>query len=128
MKFFCIIVILLSISYITTVNVFKPSAVAQSTKYYEENDIHDGSNDLFFMKKYGPPAHEFVRPRYKFVGEYYIDLNQTYRITDPEFQDVPIKEMFWNLQGDLNLTCWFHYKDGQWRVITYIFWPPGARF
>ncbi|HGX7938047.1 TPA: hypothetical protein ACJIA1_003731, partial [Shigella flexneri] len=29
---------------------------------------------------------------------------------------------------DLNLTCWFHYKDGQWRVITYIFWPPGARF
>ncbi|HFW7381211.1 TPA: hypothetical protein ACIDN1_002364, partial [Shigella flexneri] len=22
----------------------------------------------------------------------------------------------------------FHYKDGQWRVITYIFWPPGARF
>ena len=53
MKFFCIIVILLSISYITTVNVFKPSAVAQSTKYYEENDIHDGSNDLFFMNKYG---------------------------------------------------------------------------
>ncbi|HBA3814464.1 TPA: hypothetical protein J5G62_004459, partial [Escherichia coli] len=81
-----------------------------------------------FMKKYGPPAHEFVRPRYKFVGEYYIGLNQTYRITDPEFQDIPIKEMFWNLQGDLNLTCWFHYKDGQWRVITYIFWPPGAKF
>ncbi|MGE2782689.1 hypothetical protein ACQHL9_23560, partial [Escherichia coli] len=23
---------------------------------------------------------------------------------------------------------WFHYKDGQWRVISYIFWPPGAKF
>ncbi|HFO6487481.1 TPA: hypothetical protein ACHKTV_004753, partial [Escherichia coli] len=42
--------------------------------------------------------------------------------------NIPIKEMFWHLRGDLNLTCFFHYKDGQWRVISYFFWQPGAKF
>ncbi|EQV94454.1 hypothetical protein G893_00826 [Escherichia coli KOEGE 71 (186a)] len=128
MKLICIIVFFLSINYVITANVFEPSVVSQSPRYYEENDIQNGNNDAFFVEKYGPPVHEFMKPRYKFAGEYYIGLNQTYRITNPEFKDIPIKEMFWNLQEDLNLTCWFHYKDGQWRVISYIFWPPGAKF
>ncbi|VEA35633.1 Uncharacterised protein [Salmonella enterica subsp. enterica] len=53
---------------------------------------------------------------------------KTYRSTDPRYSNVPIKEMFWHLHDDLNLTCWFHYKDEQWRVFSYIFWPPGAVF
>ena len=77
---------------------------------------------------YGQPAYEFIKSRYKFVGEYYIEIENTYRSTNPEFRNIPIKEMFWHLPGDLNLTCFFHYKDGQWRVISYFFWPPGAKF
>ncbi|AJQ72884.1 hypothetical protein O2Z13_002331 [Salmonella enterica] len=100
----------------------------QATQYYEKNNIQSGEVDASFVEKYGSPEHEFVRPRYMFVGEYYIGLEKTYRSTDPRYSNVPIKEMFWHLHDDLNLTCWFHYKDEQWRVFSYIFWPPGAVF
>ncbi|EPE8022479.1 hypothetical protein ACSN4Y_004803 [Salmonella enterica subsp. enterica serovar Montevideo] len=90
--------------------------------------MQSGEVDASFVEKYGSPEHEFVRPRYMFVGEYYIGLEKTYRSTDPRYSNVPIKEMFWHLHDDLNLTCWFHYKDEQWRVFSYIFWPPGAVF
>ncbi|BBN78556.1 hypothetical protein SHN22_004332 [Salmonella enterica subsp. enterica serovar Senftenberg] len=108
------------------VNVTKKDE--QVTQYYEKNNIQNGGVDASFVEKYGRPEHEFVRPRYMFVGEYYIGLEKTYRSTDPRYSNVPIKEMFWHLHDDLNLTCWFHYKDEQWRVFSYIFWPPGAVF
>lgn len=76
---------------------------------------------IFFTKKYGRPAYEFVKPRYAFVGEYSVGIENTYRSINPEFRNIPIKEAFWNLNEDLNLTCFFHYKDGQWRVISYFF-------
>jgi hypothetical protein len=100
----------------------------QVLKYYERNNILNGEDDSFFLSKYGVPDHEFVRPRYAFVGEYYIGLEKTYRSTNPEFSNIPIKEMFWRVHDDLNLTCWFHQQDGQWKVFSYIFWPPGAIF
>lgn len=100
----------------------------QTLKYYERNDIRNGDDDSFFLSKYGAPDHEFVRPRYTFVGQYYIGLEKTYRSTNPEFSKIPIKEMFWRVRDDLNLTCWFHQQDGQWNVFSYIFWPPGAIF
>lgn len=128
MKWISIVIVSFSFIYAMTTIFSQPSVIAQSSKYYEENDIHNGESDLFYVGKYGPPAHEFIKPRYKFSGEYNIGLNQTYRITNPEFKNVPIKEMLWHLRGDLNLTCWFHYKDGEWKVISYIFWPPGAKF
>ncbi|EDY6685984.1 hypothetical protein GQH13_004443, partial [Salmonella enterica] len=71
---------------------------------------------------------EFINPRYKFVGEYSIGIENTYRSTNPEFRKIQIKEIFWNLNKDLNLTCFFHYKNGQWQAISYFFWPPGALF
>lgn len=128
MKWASIVIISLSIVYAMIMNVFEPSVIIQSTTYYEENNIHNGESDILFIGKYGEPTHEMIKPRYEFTGEYYVGLNQTYRITNPDFKDIPIKEMFWHLRDDLNLTCWFHYKDGQWKVISYIFWPPGAVF
>ncbi|WP_318371745.1 hypothetical protein [Enterobacter sp.] len=127
MKWISIVIVSLFL-YGAKVSFFKPSVISQSTQYYEENDIHDGESDIYYVKKYGVPVHEFIKPRYEFSGEYYIGLNQTYRITNPEVKDVPIKEILWQVRNDLNLTCWFHYKDGQWKVISYIFWPPGAVF
>ena len=88
----------------------------------------DGECEDFFTKKYGRPAYEFVKPRYAVVGEYSVGIENTYRSINPEFRNIPIKEAFWNLNEDLNLTCFFHYKDGQWRVISYFFWPPDAKF
>ncbi|EBW6663756.1 hypothetical protein [Citrobacter farmeri] len=128
MKIVCVIVVFLSLIYAVTVNIFEPSVISQSTKYYEENDIKNGGSDASYIQKYGIPTRVFIRPRHEFVGEYNIGLNQTYPITSKKFENIPIKEIFWHLREDLNLTCWFHYKDGQWRVISYIFWPPGAKF
>ncbi len=128
MKRVSILVIFLSIAYVVPVNALTPSTTIQPTKYYEENNIKNGDSDTYFLQKYGIPAYEHIKPRHKFIGEYNVGLNQTYPITDPKLKDVPIKEVLWHLEDDLNLTCWFHYKDGQWSVISYFFWPPGAMF
>lgn len=102
--------------------------LVQPPVYYEENNIKDGNNDIFFVKKYGVPEREFILSRYKFIGEFNVGLENTYRSTNPDFSQIPIKQMFWHLRDNLNLTCWFDYKDGQWKVISYIFWPPKAKF
>lgn len=101
---------------------------AKPPVYEQRSYIKDGENETYFIKKYGSPTFSFVEPRYKFVGEFSVSIENTYRSTNPEFRNVPIKEMFWHFNDDLNLTCFFHYKDGQWVVISYAFWPPGANF
>ena len=40
----------------------------QVLKYYERNNILNGEDDSFVLSKYGVLDHEFVRPRYAFVG------------------------------------------------------------
>jgi len=96
--------------------------------YEQESYIQDGENESFFIKKYGAPSRIVINPRYKFVGEYHVAIENTYPSTKAEFRDIPIKEIFWHFNEKLNLTCWFHYKDGEWKVIAYLFWPPGAKF
>ncbi|AJQ99277.1 hypothetical protein F652_1288 [Enterobacteriaceae bacterium bta3-1] len=96
--------------------------------YLNGNGMLDNVEDTVLLKKYGQPEHNFTKPRYKFVGEYYIGIERTYRSTNPELKNTPIKEMLWHLSDDLNLTCWLHYKDGKWIVISYVFWPPDALF
>lgn len=101
---------------------------SQPSTYEQESYVQNGEGETYFIKKYGPPTYDFIRPRREFIGEYYVGIENTYRSTNPDFRNIPIKEMFWHLRDDLNLTCFFHYKDGQWRVISYFFWPPGAKF
>ncbi|WP_371328698.1 hypothetical protein [Hafnia sp. HMSC23F03] len=96
--------------------------------YLNESGMLKGVEDNILLKEYGQPEHQFIKPRYKFVGEYYIDIENTYRSTNPELKNIPIKEMFWHINSNLNLTCWFHYKDRKWTVISYIFWEPGTLF
>lgn len=128
MKCISFSIIIISAIFIIKMTFFEPSITSQESKYYEQNDIKNGDNDLYFIKKYGVATYEFIAPRYKFIGEYNIGLNQTYPMTNLKFKNYPIKEMFWHVRDDLNLTCWFHQQDGQWKVISYIFWPPGAIF
>lgn len=96
--------------------------------YNNRNEIHRGNSEGFLVEKYGNPEHQFIKPRHDFVGIYYKGIERTYPSKNPEFKNIPIKEMFWHIRNDLNLTCWFHYKDGEWVVISYSFWPPGAEF
>ncbi|EYD88007.1 hypothetical protein AC26_0277 [Escherichia coli 1-176-05_S3_C2] len=96
--------------------------------YLNASGVYNGVEENVLLNNYGKPEHEFIKPRYKLVGEYYIEIENIYRSTNPEFKNIPIKEMFWHLRQDLNLTCFFHYKDGQWRVIFFFFLSPGAKF
>ena len=101
---------------------------AQPPVYEQRSYVQNGESEDFFTKKYGRPAYEFVKPRYAFVGEYSVGIENTYRSINPEFRNIPIKEAFRKLKDDLNLPCFFQYQDGQWRVISYFFWPPHAKF
>lgn len=96
--------------------------------YLNASGMYNGVEEAVLLIKYGQPKHDFIKPRYKFVGEYYIGIESVYRSTNTRFKNIPIKELFWILNKDLNLTCWLHYKGGQWIVISYVFWPPGAKF
>lgn len=96
--------------------------------YNNRNEVHKNDSEEFLVKQYGKPDHQITKPRHYFLGVYYESIEKTYPSRISKFKNIPIKEMFWNLKGDLNLTCWLHYKDGQWVVISYVFWPPGADF
>ncbi len=78
--------------------------------YLNASGVYNGVEENVLLNNYGQPAYEFIKPRYKFVGEYYIEIENTYRSTKPEFRNIPIKEIFWHLPGDLNLTCFFIIK------------------
>lgn len=91
-------------------------------------DVQWGDDEESLVRKYGSPEHYFINPRHDFVGIYYGGIERTYPSNNPEFKDVPIKEMFWNVNKDLNLTCWLHYKNGKWIVISRVYWPPGSKF
>lgn len=96
--------------------------------YNNRNEVKLGDSESILVGEYGNPEHQFINPRHKFVGVYYRGIERIYPSKNPEYKDIPIKEMFWHLKDDLSLTCWLHYKDGEWVVISYVFWPPGAVF
>ena len=72
--------------------------------YLNASGVYNGVEENVLLNNYGQPAYEFIKPRYKLVGEYYIEIENVYRSTNPEFRNIPIKEMFC-ICGDLNLTC-----------------------
>lgn len=122
--------VLLVVFFIFSLGALTTSSMASVPEYVylNGNGMLDNVEDTVLLKKYGQPEHNFTKPRYKFVGEYYIGIEGTYRSTNPELKNTPIKEMLWHLSDDLNLTCWLHYKNGKWIVISYVFWPPDALF
>lgn len=91
-------------------------------------DVPVEDDELFWVNQFHSPAHMFIKPRHDFIGVYYRGIERVYSSTTPEFGNFLIKETFWHLRKDLNLTCWLNNKDGKWQVISYIFWPPGANF
>lgn len=117
-KIFILIFTLLMISVTTT-------GVTSDMPY---NDVRWGDDEKYLVNKYGSPEHEFIVPRHDLVGIYYSGIERTYPSKNPEFSQIPIKEMFWHVHDDLNLTCWLHSEDGKWVVISYVFWPPDAKF
>lgn len=103
--------VLLIVFFIFSLGALTTSSMASVPEYVylNGNGMPDNVEDTVLLKKYGQPEHNFTKPR-------------------PELKNTPIKEMLWHLSDDLNLTCWLHYKDGKWIVISYVFWPPDALF
>jgi len=61
------------------------------------------------------------------VGEFRIELLNTYPLTNPKNRKVKIKELHWK-DGDYNITLWFHQIDGNWVVLDGRRWHKNVDF
>jgi hypothetical protein len=61
------------------------------------------------------------------VGEFRVELLNTYPITKRENQNVPIKELHWK-DGNYNITLWFHQVNGKWVVLNSRRWHKDIEF
>jgi len=52
--------------------------------------------ETVLIKKYNRSEHAFVNPRYKFIGGYYNGVENIYRSANPDFNNIPFKEIFWH--------------------------------
>ncbi|HED1420477.1 TPA: hypothetical protein R4S64_002492 [Kluyvera georgiana] len=94
--------------------------------YLNANGKLNGIDETILVKKYGPPTYELIQPRYKYIGEENIEIERTYRSTNPQSRNVSIKKSLWHINKDFDLTAWLHYYNGKWIVICYSFTPPDA--
>ena len=61
------------------------------------------------------------------VGEFHVELFNTYPIAKKENRNVEIKEFNWR-DGDYNITLWFHNISGKWIVFESLRWLVGTEF
>lgn len=106
---------------------YSPSQLSEYIQMNSDGKFN-GVSENVLIEKYGSPTSELIQPRYKYNGEENIEIESTYRSTNPEFRNIPIKKSIWHIHEGLNLTSWSHYKNGKWIIICYDFWLPGTLY
>ena len=72
-----------------------------------------GQTDIAVMERLGTPTHEYTFTMDEPLGEFQIELYNTYPPNSPGNSDVEIRECTWEYSRH-RLTIWFHKPDGKW--------------
>lgn len=62
-----------------------------------------------------------------FLPEFYIEIHNSYPLSDPETEGVEIKELRWDHSGFTD-TVFMHKVDGKWTVLKSFRWKEGVVF
>ncbi|MCK5218406.1 hypothetical protein KAR10_02715 [bacterium] len=90
------------------------------------NDLH-GFNIIQAIEKLGFPEKGETFLMKEVVGEFRVELLNTYPVSKKENQNVKIKEVNWQ-DGKYNITLWFHQVNSKWIVLNSLRWPTGTDF
>jgi hypothetical protein len=75
----------------------------------------------------GEPQQDVTFPMSKASGEFRVELQNTYPLTNPANSTVQIEEMTWR-DGDYWITLWLHKIDEQWVVLDSCRWHKDVQF
>ena len=75
-----------------------------------------GLTDAAVEKRIGAPAHEYIFTMDEPLGEFQIELYNTYPPDFPNNPNVEIRECTWEYPRH-RLTIWFHKPEGEWVVL-----------
>ena len=79
----------------------------------EKVAVLHGQTYAAILKRLGTPAHECTFTMDKPLGEFQIELYNTYPPDSPSNPDIEIREYTWEYSRH-RLTVWFHQQNGKW--------------
>jgi hypothetical protein len=88
--------------------------------------LHAKSLD-FVLEDLGEPDRRDEFPMTEAVGEFRVELFNTYPPDDPTATNVRIKELQWDYSRH-HIAVWFHKVDGEWRALDTCRWKEGVHF
>ena len=86
-----------------------------------------GKSLAVVVNELGDPNHTVEFPMSEAVGEFRVELYNTYPPSDPSTAAVRIKELQWDRPG-YHITVWFHKIIQEWRVLDTCRWKEGVQF
>ena len=75
-----------------------------------------GQTDVSVLNRLGTPSHEYMFTMDKPLGEFQIELYNTYPPNSPDNGNVEIRECTWEYSRH-RLTVWFHKPDEKWIAL-----------
>jgi hypothetical protein len=79
------------------------------------------------VSQLGRPQRADEFPMSRAIGEFRIELQNTYPLGNPTNADVRIEELTWR-DGDHWITLWLHQVKGQWVVLESCRWHKDVVF
>jgi hypothetical protein len=79
------------------------------------------------IEEFKTPSYSETYTMNEAVGEFRVELYNTYPLTDPKNHEVQIKELWWK-DGNYNITVWFHQVNGKWVVLDTCRWHKDVQF
>ncbi len=86
-----------------------------------------GLSDKSIFSRLGKPDHSDEFTMSEVVGEFRIELSNTYPPSTPASANVVIRECTWRY-ADYSLTVWFHKVGNQWVSLDTLKYSRGVRF
>ena len=86
-----------------------------------------GQTDAAVFRRVGVPAHEYSFTMDESLGEFQIELHNTYPPDPPGNPNVEIRECTWEYSRH-RLTVWFHKPNGRWIALDTCRYRNGIAF
>jgi hypothetical protein len=88
---------------------------------------YHGLSHAQVIERLGKPKRDDQFAMSQAVGEFRVELLNTYPLSDPANADVQIQELTWE-DGSYNITLWLHQVGDEWVVLNSCRWHKDVRF
>ncbi|MDZ4821676.1 MAG: hypothetical protein SGJ20_22175 [Planctomycetota bacterium] len=79
------------------------------------------------IARLGAPSYDQRYVMQDAIGEFRVELQNTYPLTDPKNYNVQIQELWWH-DDTHTITLWLHQVNDQWTVLNSCRWEKVVEF